>query len=261
MLPHADGTVFFRHQGLRGPKYYFAQVPQNTQTLKHSKQTCQCSPKTNIISTIAFFSNEQRITSTMCVSKTKVLLASALVVAACCMPLPAISATLNIDINVKTQSVTSDAQKQVQNVAIFVLDRSGSMTDAAIGGRFRQTRNDQLVQSVRERVQVLSQTAPATKVYLLPFSGSIGKLVGPFTVGEQTDFTQNCGVACAKQMRGHNTSLRCACILARLCRRAYPERTKHQGTNIWIHRWCQLHWPGQLQDCKRKCRQWKIWLA
>ena len=95
------------------------------------------------------------------------------------------SATVDVDLDIQTSIVASDVQRQVKNVAIFVLDRSGSMIDNKMRNASGKLPNDLLTDSVRDRARVLAKTAPGTQVYLLPFSGSIGKLEGPFQVGDE----------------------------------------------------------------------------
>lgn len=92
------------------------------------------------------------------------------------------AATVDVDLDIQTSIVASDVRRQVKKVAIFVLDRSGSMIGTNASGKIA---NDLLTESVRDRARVLAKTAPETQVYLLPFNGSIGKLEGPFFVGDE----------------------------------------------------------------------------
>lgn len=87
------------------------------------------------------------------------------------------AATLNVDFDVRRGAVERDPVYQRHHIAIFVLDRSGSMKGDAIIGE--GSRNCQLVESVRERVRVIAETEPDTEVYYIPFSTDIGKMFGP----------------------------------------------------------------------------------
>ena len=87
------------------------------------------------------------------------------------------AATLNVDFDVRRGAVERDPVYQRHHIAIFVLDRSGSMKGDAIVGE--GSRNRQLAESVRERVKVIAETEPDTEVYYIPFSTDIGKMFGP----------------------------------------------------------------------------------
>lgn len=105
-----------------------------------------------------------------------------------CFSWTSLASTLNVDLDVRTRVPESDQASKQKNIAIFVLDRSGSMNYDAIGSAARtsQSRNDQLVASVKERIKTLSETEPSTEVYLLPFSGSIGKME-KFSLDSESD--------------------------------------------------------------------------
>ncbi len=115
----------------------------------------------------------------MPISKSQLFLASILTVAVCCMHSRALSATLNIELDVQTQVAKLSSRPDVKNVAIFVLDRSGSMKKPNTEGK---SPNDLLTESVRERARVLAAEAPETQVYLLPFNDKIMKMEGPFSM-------------------------------------------------------------------------------
>lgn len=104
------------------------------------------------------------------------------------------AAVLNVDLDVRTSVKENEpTYQQKKNVAIFILDRSDSMKDPPVkvspadAGKYRN-RNDQLVALVRERIQTLKETQKNTEVWFLPFSGSIGKMEGPFSLDKDSDY-------------------------------------------------------------------------
>lgn len=95
------------------------------------------------------------------------------------------SATLNVEFDVRTRAHEGEIASQKKQVAVFVLDRSGSMLWKPANGESAANRNELLRESVRERVRVIGRTAPNTDVYFLQFAGEIAPMAGPFSVNSE----------------------------------------------------------------------------
>ena len=95
------------------------------------------------------------------------------------------AATLNVDLDIRTKAVESDSICKQTNIAIFVLDRSGSMLNAPkkgeklADGREAQERDQLLKESFKARMQSISANAPDTLVYYVLFSVKKGEIKGP----------------------------------------------------------------------------------
>ena len=103
------------------------------------------------------------------------------------------AATLNVEFDVRTRATENDPVHQRKNVAIFVLDRSGSMkwkpekVEKLANGEKAWNRNQLLVESFQERVLAISSNAPDTTVYLIPFSGEKGSASLPYSLKTKSD--------------------------------------------------------------------------
>lgn len=103
------------------------------------------------------------------------------------------AATLDVTFDVRTRAVADGAMQLRKNVAIFVLDRSGSMRwppekdEKLANGKLATNRNQLLVESFKERVRSISATDPNTCVYLIPFSGACGTNSSAYSLKTKSD--------------------------------------------------------------------------
>ena len=109
---------------------------------------------------------------------------------------PTSAATLNVEFDVRTRAVEGDPAHQRKKVAVFVLDRSGSMKDppkrgeTLANGEAAENRNQLLVESFRERIRAISANEPDTIVYLVPFAGKKGEIGRSYSLKSPTDVSR-----------------------------------------------------------------------
>ncbi len=103
------------------------------------------------------------------------------------------AATLNVEFDVRTRAAESDPAYKRNSIAIFVLDRSESMTwrpangEKAKDGWVARNRNQLLCESFQDRIRTMSENEPNTKVFVLEFSYDIKPLEGPFALNSPHD--------------------------------------------------------------------------
>ena len=103
------------------------------------------------------------------------------------------AATLNVEFDVRTRVAEGDPVYKKNSVAIFVLDRSESMTwlpangEKAKDGKVARNRNQLLRESFQDRIRTMSENEPNTKVFVLEFSYDIKPLKGPFALDSPQD--------------------------------------------------------------------------
>ncbi len=129
----------------------------------------------------------------MCISAKFFSFSAVIAAALLCFAIPISAATLNVEFDVHTRAAESDHAYKRNNIAIFVLDRSESMTwlpangEKAKDGKVARNRNQLLRESFQDRIRTMSENEPNTKVYVLEFSYDIKPFEGPFAMDSPQD--------------------------------------------------------------------------
>lgn len=92
-------------------------------------------------------------------------------------------ATLDVDLEIRTRAESGGEKvRSRKDTMIFVLDRSGSMTNPATEvGRPSEMRDDVLKEMLRNRLDMLAETQPDAEVWVITFASAISAPQGPYS--------------------------------------------------------------------------------
>lgn len=93
------------------------------------------------------------------------------------------SATLDVELDVRTRAESRGEKIPSQkDVVIFVVDRSGSMTDPVSEvGRSSEIRDDVMKEMLQNRLEMLAETCPNAEVWTISFASAISSPQGPYS--------------------------------------------------------------------------------